>query len=226
MLLSKPTHISATSGRHLAVAKMGLLHLANSTEGGQELKTHLKLATSYLAISIGPLTRFSAPLRLRGQLQLAPQVKPARAKPAEIERPIDSRKVDNHPMSQAELKEIRAFIDAAITQALDKLARERDLRVQRVLDKAHKRQERRDKAYGAIVKAAPAAPKGLLATFQQKGHQQALVVWQASKDAAAKLVEQAKRLGQRLLEASGAKRLVDWAQETLKRQQPELVAPP
>ena len=78
-------------------------------------------------------------------------------------------------MSEAEFKAICAFIDAAITQALDKLARERDRRVQRVLDKAHKRQERRDQAYGAIVKAAPAAPKGLLASFQQKGQQQALL---------------------------------------------------
>ena len=161
----------------------------------------------------------------------------APVKPAEVERPgarqidppIDPRKVDNQkgdsrPVSEAEFKEIRAFIDAAITQALDKLARERDLRVQRVLDKAHKRQERRDKAYGAIVKAAPAAPKGLLASFQQKGHQQALLAWQATKDAAAQLIEQAKRLSARLLQASGAQRLRDWAQEKLKRLQPELVA--
>lgn len=161
----------------------------------------------------------------------------APVKPAEVERqvarqidlPIDPQKVDppkgdSRPVSEAEFKAIRAFIDAAITQALDKLARERDLRVQRVLDKAHKRQERRDKAHGAIVKAAPPAPKGLLASFQQKGHQQALLVWQASKDAAAQLVEQAKRLSVRLLQASGAQRLRDWAQEKLKRLQPELVA--
>ena len=169
--------------------------------------------------------------------RLEKEVAPARAKPAEVERPgarqidhpidppkVDTPKGDSRPVSEAEFKEIRAFIDAAITQALDKLARERDLRVQRVLDKAHKRQERRDKAYGAIVKAAPAAPKGLLASFQQKSHQQALLAWQASKDAAAKLVEQAKRLSARLLQASGAQRLRDWAQEKLKRLQPELVA--
>ena len=172
--------------------------------------------------------------------RLEREVAPARAKPAEVGRqvarqverqverpidpPIDPRKGDTRPVSEAEFKAIRAFIDAAITQALDKLARERDLRVQRVLDKAHKRQERRDQAYGAIIKAVPAAPKGLLASFQQKGHQQALLVWQASKDAAAQLVEQAKRLSARLLQASGAQRLRDWAQEKLKRLQPELVA--
>ena len=152
--------------------------------------------------------------------QVAPQVGPARTKPAELE----PKTVDNRPMSQAELKEIRAYIDAAITQALDKLARERDLRVQRVLDKAHKRQERRDQAYGAIVKAPPPAPKGLLATFQQKGHQQALLAWQASKDAAAKLVEQAKRLAARLLEAAWPQRLAEWTREHLRRREPELMA--
>ena len=115
-------------------------------------------------------------------------------------------------------------IHEAVDTALRKIHRERDQRVQRVLAKAQAREQRRQKAYERIESRPPAPPQGLLASFQQKGHQQALLAWQATKEAAAKLVQQAKRLGQRLLEASDLRRLMRWSQETLKRQQPELVA--
>ena len=115
-------------------------------------------------------------------------------------------------------------IHEAVDTALRKIRRERDQRVQRVLAKAQAREQRRQKAYERIERTPPAPPQGLLASFQQKGHQQALLAWQATKEAAAKLVQQAKRLGQRLLEASDLRRLMRWSQETLKRQQPELVA--
>uniref|UniRef100_E6QH52 Uncharacterized protein n=1 Tax=mine drainage metagenome TaxID=410659 RepID=E6QH52_9ZZZZ len=45
---------------------MGIRYLAHSKPHGQELLAHIKLATSFLAIYIGPLTRFSVPLDLRG----------------------------------------------------------------------------------------------------------------------------------------------------------------
>jgi hypothetical protein len=44
--------------------------LAPSKPHGQELLAHIKLATSFLAIYIGLLTRFSVPLDLRGQFRL------------------------------------------------------------------------------------------------------------------------------------------------------------
>ena len=153
--------------------------------------------------------------------QLEREVRPAQAKVAEVERPrVGDPKVDNQPLTPDDIK----FIHQALDNALAKIYRERDQRVQRVLAKAQRREQRREKAYRTVQEHPPVAPRGLLATFQQKGHQQAVLAWQASKEAAAKLVEQAKRLGQRLLEAKGAKRLMAWSQETLKRQQPELVA--
>jgi len=42
---------------------------------GQELLAHIKLATSFLAIYIGLLTRFSVPLDLRGHSQETPSKK-------------------------------------------------------------------------------------------------------------------------------------------------------
>ena len=103
------------------------------------------------------------------------------------------------------------------------LVRERDLRVQRVLARAQMRQERRDKAYQVIAKAEPSAPKGLGAS-QQKGHQQAFLAWEAAKEAAARLLIQAKRLAARLVEAVKPERLAAWALDRFKREQPEVIA--
>ena len=152
--------------------------------------------------------------------QLEREVRPTEAK-AEIERSkVDNQRVDNRPLTAEEIR----IIHQAVDNALMKIYRQRDLRVQRVLAKAQVREQRREKAYRAVQEHPPAAPRGLLATVQRNGHLQAVLAWQATKEAAAKLVQQAKRLGERLLEASGAKRLLEWSQATLKRQQPELVA--
>jgi len=115
---------------------------------------------------------------------------------------------------------------AAIRAGMWELVRQRDLRVERVLVRAQEREERRDSAYQAIAKAEPAAPKGLLDTFQQKAHAQALAAWQAAKDAAAKLVEQAKRLATRILELAEPQRLAAWAHDHLRRQRPDRVQSP
>jgi len=143
------------------------------------------------------------------------------------EKGIDRQHVPEpkaQPQADALTPDQIRIIHEAVDTALRKIHRQRDQRVQRVLAKAQAREQRRQKAYERIEKAPPAPPQGLLASFQQKGHQQVLLAWQATKDAAAKLVQQAKRLGQRLLEASDLRRLMRWSQETLKRQQPELVA--
>ena len=52
------------------MANMGIRYLAPSKPHGQELLAHIKLATSFLAIYIGLLTRFSVPLDLRGRFLL------------------------------------------------------------------------------------------------------------------------------------------------------------
>ncbi|MDQ2733541.1 MAG: MobA/MobL family protein [Pseudomonadota bacterium] len=113
---------------------------------------------------------------------------------------------------------------AAIRAAMWALVRERDLRIQRVLARAQMRQERRDKAYQVIAKAEPSVPKGLLDAFQKKGHEQALLAWEAAKEAAARLLGQAKRLAARLVEAVKPERLAAWALDRFKREQPEVFA--
>lgn len=58
-----------------------------------------------------------------------------------------------------------------------------------------------------------------MAALQRKGHQQALLAWEIAKGAATKLVEQARRLAARLLEAVQPERLAAWARERLQRGQ-------
>lgn len=153
--------------------------------------------------------------------QLEREVRPAPPKVVAVERDPVQRPVDDHrPLTADEIR----IIHEAVDTALAKIRRERDQRVQRVLAKAQAREQRREKAYQAVQAHPPVEPRGLLAAFQQKGHQQAVLAWQAAKEAAAKLVEQAKRVGQRLLEAKSVRRLMHWSHEALKRQEPELVA--
>lgn len=47
---------------------------------------------------------------------------------------------------------------------------------------AQARQQRRAEALQTIAKSEPMAPKGLLATFRHKGHQQTLLAWEASRE--------------------------------------------
>ena len=148
------------------------------------------------------------------------QVRQERGAETEIRREPAQRPVDDHrPLTADEIRIIHEAVDAALT----KIRRERDQRVQRVLAKAQVREQRREKALQTVEARRPIEPRGLLATFQQKGHEQAVLAWQATKDAAAKLVQQAKRLGQRLLEARTVRQLMHWSQGALKREQPELV---
>jgi len=90
--------------------------------------------------------------------------------------------------------------------------------LRRVLTRAEQRQARRAQALQQLVQTRPEAPQGFAATLQRKAHQQALLAWEMAKEAATKLVEQAKRLVVRLLEAARPERLVAWAY--LKRGQP------
>ena len=125
---------------------------------------------------------------------------------------------DDRPLTPDEIRIIHEIVD----EALAKIYRQRDQRVQHVLIKAQVREQRREKAHQAIEERAPVPPRGFVDSVQQKCHQQAVLTWQAAKETAAELVEQARKVGQRLIEASGIKQLIEWSQETLK-QQPELV---
>ena len=50
---------------------MGTPLLASANHPGQELESHLILASEFLATQIGLLTRFTVPLRLRPELEQA-----------------------------------------------------------------------------------------------------------------------------------------------------------
>jgi len=103
---------------------------------------------------------------------------------------------------------------------LARLERERDDRVRRVLAQAEQRKARREQSLRRLVQARPEAPQGLVASLQRKGHEKALLAWEAAKEAATKLVEQARRLAARLLEAAKPERLAAWARDRLQREQP------
>ncbi len=92
--------------------------------------------------------------------------------------------------------------------------------MRRVLAQAEQRKVRREQALRRLVQARPAAPKGLVTTLRRKAHQQALLAWEAAKETATRLVEQAKRLAGRLLEAARPERLAAWARDHLQREQP------
>lgn len=103
---------------------------------------------------------------------------------------------------------------------LARLERERDERVRRVLAQAEQRKARREQALWRLIQARREAPQGLVVNLQRKGHQQALLAWEVAKEAATKLVEQARRLAARLLEAAKPERLAAWARDHLQREQP------
>ena len=105
---------------------------------------------------------------------------------------------------------------------LAQLERERDERVRRVLAQAEQRKVRREEVLRRLVQTRPDVPQGLVATLQRKGHQgqqHALLAWEGAKEAVAKLVEQAKRLVVRLLEAARPERLAAWARDHLQGEQ-------
>ncbi len=104
---------------------------------------------------------------------------------------------------------------------LARLERERDERVRRVLAQAEQRKARREQALRRIVQTRPAAPQGLATTLRRKAHQQALLAWEAAKEAATQLVEEARRLAARLLAAVQPERLAAWARDPLQRGQRE-----
>ena len=114
-------------------------------------------------------------------------------------------------------------IEAAVRMAMGQLIIERNERVRRVLMRAEAREARRQAAYARLADKAPPAPQGLMAAFQQKGHREAVVAWQAAKAAAAQLLDQARQLAQRLRESAAVQRLADWAHGVLKQRDPELV---
>ena len=89
--------------------------------------------------------------------------------------------------------------------------RERDRRVQRVLAKAELRQARREAALQRLAEKRPEPPRGFLATFKEKAHQQAVATWDHARVVAWRLVQEAKQLAQRLRDIARPERVKEWA---------------
>ena len=75
------------------------------------------------------------------------------------------------------------------------------------------------RAYGGSSRRDPRRRKAWWPACSEKAHQQALLAWEAAKEAATKLVEQARRLAARLLEAAKPERLAAWARDYLQLHQ-------
>jgi len=125
---------------------------------------------------------------------------------------------------ERQVEQAHRELPSARRQSIAELAKERDQRVQHALDRAQARQERREKACEAI-QGQLQEPQGLVG-LPQKVQQQALAALDRTRQAAVRLVREAKRLTERLVEASGVRSLVAWSHEALQRRRPERVAAP
>ena len=145
--------------------------------------------------------REEAEAKARQAEELVKPVKPAtQAKePKEALSPVDASQG-----SSAAAEALRQLV-------LERLVRQRDKRVRWVLAQAEQRETRRQKAHQVLLRAAPVAPQGVMAVFQQRGHEQALAAWNAAKEAAAKLAEQARQLVRRLRELVAPERILAWS---------------
>ena len=117
----------------------------------------------------------------------------------------------------------RAEVGASLADQIARQARERDERVRRVLARAQLREARREEAIRKLVLARPEAPRGLLATFQRKGHDQAVIVWERAKVLATQLAREAKALVQRLGDMARPERVRQWVQALVRQARPQAV---
>ena len=141
------------------------------------------------------------------QRDKAPEAQKVKAREAEtpkrkeLERVLELEYPAYRPEARKTLAELAEIRDARVRQALAR-ARLREARREEALKnpeaKYLERMERWDRTWEAIDKASARARE---------------------------LLEQAKQLAKRLVEASGVKQLVAWSHEFMRRHQPELVAP-
>ena len=121
------------------------------------------------------------------------------------------------------LEESKAALVAAVKQKYY----EREQRLKLVLLRAQQREARRQPELRWFIAHQPQPPTGWVTVpaAVQKGYEETLKAWEKSRAAVARLAEQARRLVERLLEAAQPQRLIKWAQDYLRRERPELVAP-
>ena len=159
---------------------------------------------------------------LKGRQPAAELVRaPAEAEenPQRVKREGD--KQQEPVLTPAAREEARVALEAAMAQQV----LERTKRVYEVLKLAAAREARRQRELEFLVQNEPQAPNLAAAPWAQKGYEELCKTWERSRAALAKLVEQAKQLAERLLDAAQPERLVKWAQGYLMRERPDLVEP-
>ena len=128
---------------------------------------------------------------------------------------------------QAGQGQVAADERAGVLQRLEEVARlerERNERVQRVLELAQQRETRRLNALRALEKQK---------VLERERTPRAVAAWNAARELAGRLVEQGRELVLRLKELAKPERVLRWAREAVKRmtppvselQQPKAVAP-
>ena len=110
---------------------------------------------------------------------------------------------------------------AALALKMDK----RSTQIQRVTEKSQRREARRLFSLERHVARKPQAPQGQVAALAQKGYEEVLKAWEQGKELAARLVQEARQLGQWLSEIAAPERIRQWAEKALlKKRGPEVLA--
>jgi len=138
---------------------------------------------------------------------------------AEIERQDWARQ-------ERELK-ARAQRLGAIAWAREEIGRqagERDQRLREALREAKERRKHREGVLERLRQSRPEAPRGILATFKEKAHRQAVIAWDDAVKAAAKLADRGRRLVERVSQLARPEQVKRWAESVVRRIAPQAVA--
>ena len=109
---------------------------------------------------------------------------------------------------------------AALAQKIDK----RSTQVQRVTEKSQLREARRQLELERHVERKPQAPQGQVAALAQDGYVEILKAWERGKELAARLVQEARQLGQWLSEIAAPERIRQWAEKALLKKRGPVLA--
>ena len=139
--------------------------------------------------------------------------------PGVSERPrARPRRIDLASLDQVDVKTAEPVTQdpqAALALNMDK----RSMQIQRVTEKSQRREARRLFTLERHVARKP------VAALAQKGYEEVLKAWEQGKELAARLVQEARQLGQWLSEIAAPERIKQWAERALlKKRVPEVLA--
>ncbi len=173
--------------------------------------------------------------RPKGAERTGPAVNASRFKVRSAEESIQrgnaERKVQARREAEAECARLRTDFESmpieqqakALDLMLDRLAQEREARLESVIQKAAARRDRRRLAARELWEAKPKPPQGLLARFQRPGYETALGQWQKDRERAVMLREQAETTHDKIAyERFNEGFYQTWARRVLERTEPAL----